>query len=176
MCNCVGVGRTPELCNCGGVNRRKWLTHLLSWNEQNKHFNSIKGRGATKTLPFKWQNALFLRMTKWRSALLATRQNDDSSSVIQIPTTTPIIPNRREIRGWIIVGKQIVSFYEVQVNSRKENLTWNSFTCVSQHKCIEIYLFSHKLIYLSSAKKCLFNFLVCLIVFIYNWTNFHTMD
>ena len=98
--------------------------------------------------------------------ILATRQTDDSSSVIQIPTTTPIIPNRREIRGWVIVGKQIVSFYEVRVNSRKEKLTWNSFTCVSQHKCIEIYLFSHKLIYLSSAKKCLFNFLVCLIVFI----------
>ena len=49
---------------------------------------------------------------------MATRQTDDSSSVIQIPTTppppptttTPIIPNRREIRGWVIVGKQIVSF------------------------------------------------------------------
>ena len=95
---------------------------------------------------------------------MATRQTGYSSSVIQIPTT-PIIPNRREIRGWVIVGKQIVSFYEV-TNWRKEKLTWNSFTCVSQHKCIEIYLFSHKLIYLSSAKKCLFNFLVCLIVFI----------
>ena len=56
--------------------------------------------------------------------LLATRQTDDSSSVIQIPTTTtPIIPNRREIRGWVIVGKQIVSFYEVRVNSREEKLT-----------------------------------------------------
>ena len=42
--------------------------------------------------------------------MLATHQTDDSSSVIQIPTTTPIIPNRREIRGWVIVGKQIVSF------------------------------------------------------------------
>ena len=58
---------------------------------------------------------------------LATRQTDDSSSVIQIPTTppppTPIIPNRREIRGWVIVGKKIVSFYEVRVNLREEKLT-----------------------------------------------------
>ena len=59
------------------------------------------------------------------ATILATRQTDDSSSVIQFPTTTttPIIPNRREIRGWVIVGKQIVSFYEVRVNSRKEKLS-----------------------------------------------------
>ena len=61
--------------------------------------------------------------------------------------------------AFLVVGK-------VWVNSREEKMTWNSFTCVSQHMCIEIYLFSHKLIYLSSAKKCLFNFIVCLIVFI----------
>ena len=38
--------------------------------------------------------------------LLATRQTDVSTSVIQIPTTTttpPIIPNRREMRGFVIV-------------------------------------------------------------------------
>ena len=59
---------------------------------------------------------------------MATRQTDDSSSVIQIPTTpppptttttTPIIPNRREIRSWVIVGKQIVSFYEVRTRKKK---------------------------------------------------------
>ena len=58
--------------------------------------------------------------------LLATR----SPSAIQIPTNTtptppppPIIPNRREIRDWVIVDRQIGSFYEVRVNSREGKLT-----------------------------------------------------
>ena len=80
--------------------------------------------------------------------LLATRQTDVSTSVIQIPATTttpppPIIPNRREIRDWLIVDRQIGSFYEVQVNSREGKLTGNCFICVSQHNIFAIYLFSH---------------------------------
>ena len=44
----------------------------------------------------------------WQTNKLVTRQTDVSTSVIQMPATTPIIPNRREIRGWVILGKQIV--------------------------------------------------------------------
>ena len=77
----------------------------------------------------------------------------------RIDLDTWIFVKTFQVSAFLVVGK-------VRVNSREEKMTWNSFTCVSQHKCIEIYLFSHKLIYLSSAKKCLFNFIVCLIVFI----------
>ena len=78
--------------------------------------------------------------------LLATRQTDVSTSAIQIPTTPPpppIIPNRREIRDWLIVDRQIGSSYEVRVNSREGKLTGNCFICVSQHNIFAIYLFSH---------------------------------
>ena len=78
--------------------------------------------------------------------VLATRQTDVSTSAIQIPTTPPpppIIPNRREIRDWLIVDRQIGSFYEVRVNSRERKLTGNCFICVSQHNIFAIYLFSH---------------------------------
>ena len=47
--------------------------------------------------------------------VLGTHQTDVSTSVIQIPATptpTAIIPNRREIRDWVIVDRQIGSFYE----------------------------------------------------------------
>ena len=60
-----------------------------------------------------------MQMTIFATVFLATRQTDVSTSAIQIPTTTPppIIPNRREIRDWLIVDRQIGSFYEVQVQS-----------------------------------------------------------
>ena len=71
-----------------------------------------------------------------------------TASVIQIPTTTtttpPIIPNRREIRDWVIVDRQIGSFYEVRVNSREGKLTWSWFISVSHHKCIEYICFHVK--------------------------------
>ena len=71
-----------------------------------------------------------------------------TASVLQIPPTPPppppIIPNRREIRDWLIVDRQIGSFYEVRVNSREGKLTGNCFIiCVSQHNIFAIYLFSH---------------------------------
>ena len=49
-----------------------------------------------------------------------------TASVIVMPATTttpPIIPNKREIRDWIIVDRQIGSFYEVRVNSCEGKLT-----------------------------------------------------
>ena len=87
---------------------------------------------------FRCSRMININSRKIKSILLATHQTDVSTSVIQIPatptpTTTPIIPNRREIRDWVTVDRQIGSFYEVQ----------NCFICVSQHKCIAIYLFSH---------------------------------
>ena len=47
---------------------------------------------------------------------MATRQTDVSTSLIQIPANTttsptPIIPNGREIRDWVIVDRPIGSFY-----------------------------------------------------------------
>ena len=85
------------------------------------------------------------KVLTWK-ALLATRQTDVSTSVIQIPATptTSIIPNRREIRDWVIVDRQIGSFYEVRVNSREGKWPWNYFISVSHHKCIEYICFHVK--------------------------------
>ena len=75
------------------------------------------------TCKFLWRQ--YITVVVWKLLLLllllATRQTDVSTSAIQIPTTPPpppIIPNRREIRDWLIVDRQIGSFYEVRLARR----------------------------------------------------------